>query len=110
MKRVYIFASRSFFGSGIRCLIGNEETVEIVGHNVDPERALAQIAMLQPDVVLMDREGGDTDFALKALHMLDWEVGRRVIGLDLHENVLWVFRKERRIVHDADDLMRAIFI
>jgi DNA-binding NarL/FixJ family response regulator len=108
MKRVYILASHSLFGGGIRCLIGKEATLEIVGHEVDPEKALEQIERLQPDVVIIDRDGSETEFTLKMLHLLVQETGHRVIGLDPHKNVLWIYRKKRWVVREVGDLLKAI--
>jgi DNA-binding NarL/FixJ family response regulator len=54
MIRVLVVDDQSFFREGLAALLGLEVDIEVVGHAVDGKAAIAQAAMLHPDVVLMD--------------------------------------------------------
>ena len=107
-KRVYILVSHPLLGRGIESLLRQEATLEIVGQTTDPEEAVEQIKSLQPDVLVVDREGCDTACTLKMLRLLNEDIRPRVIGLDLNENSLWIYREEQRTVSEVKDLLEAI--
>lgn len=108
MKRVFILSSRPLLGDGIETLLQNEMTLDVVGKSRDRRKALEQIKLLQPDVVIVDRDRVEDESTLQMLHLLSSNSNARVIGLDLNANVLWISRHERRPVREFSDLLRAI--
>ena len=108
MKRVFILASHPLLGRGIESLLRKEATLEIVGQMVDPQEAFEQIEMLQPDVLVVDRGGCDAECIFKMLRLMNEDTRPRVIGLDLNENALWIYREEQRTIREVEDLLEAI--
>ena len=107
-KRVYILVSHPLLARGIESLLRQEATLEIVGQTTDPEEAVEQIKALQPDVLVVDREGCDTACTLKMLRLLNEDISPCVIGLELNKNGLWIYREEQRTVSQVRDLLEAI--
>ncbi len=60
--RVFLADDHAVVRKGIEALIGTEEGMEVVGSAADGEEAIAAVARLEPDVILLDlqmpRKGG----------------------------------------------------
>ncbi|TMF08234.1 MAG: response regulator transcription factor, partial [Chloroflexi bacterium] len=54
MARVLIVDDQTLFRSGLAKLLAEDPRVEVVGQGVDGLDALKQVAVLKPDVVMMD--------------------------------------------------------
>jgi DNA-binding NarL/FixJ family response regulator len=52
--RIYLVDDQSMIRAGFRSLLGRDSRFQIVGDNGDPRAAVAAIAALEPDVVLLD--------------------------------------------------------
>ncbi len=60
--RVFLLDDHEFVRRGIRELLGNEDSLEVVGEAATAAEALARIPPTRPDVALFDvRLGGDQD-------------------------------------------------
>ncbi len=108
MKRVFILSSHPLFGRGLENLLRWEEGLEIVGHVADPEQALAQIKTLRPDAVILDSSDPALDRSLVVMRIFREGLRPCVIGLDLRNNTLAIYRGEERIVESVRDLVDAI--
>ncbi len=108
MARVLLVSGQSLFSSALQSLLSHRAEIEIVGQEAEPTRLLERVKELQPDVVIVDRNSPAGDPADLALALFRAGVKVRVIGLGLEDNAICVYRKEKRIVRGADDLMKSI--
>ena len=108
MKRVFILSSHPLFGQGVESLLRQESRLEIVGREANVDNAMERIKELQPDVVILD--GGDAAYAPtgEVMRILRERVGTKVIGLNLHDNTICIYRGEQRVVKEVKDLVEAI--
>ena len=108
MKRVFILSSHPLFGKGIASLLQWEEGLTIVGHEIDPDRAMEQIKALQPDVVIVDCNDAEAARALTVMRPFKQGARPCVIGLDLSENTISIYHGEQRPIQDVGDLIAAV--
>ena len=108
MRRVFILSSHPLFSQGVENLLRQESRLEIVGREADVDKAVERIKELQPDVVILD--GGDParDPTLAVMRILREGLGAKVIGLNLQDNKMFIYRGEQRVVKEVKDLVEAI--
>ena len=107
MKRVFMLSSHSLFGQGVESLLCQEAGLEIVGRETDADKAIGRIKELRPDVVIVDSGDPTCDPAPVVMRILR-EGGIKIIGLDLQDNTLCIYRGEQRVVKCIEDLVEAI--
>ena len=105
MKRVLILSSHPLFGRGVESLLRKETRLDIVGWEADIDKAVERIRELQPDVVILD-SGDPTP---EVLRILREGLGTKVIGLNLQDSTMCIYRGEQRVVKRIEDLVEAIF-
>jgi TorA maturation chaperone TorD len=108
MKRVFLVASSTLFGRGVENLLRQEPAVELVGCETDAGRAVDQIKELRPDVVILDSSDPMCDRALAMMRILREGLGTKVIGLSLQDSTICIYRGEKRVAREMEDLMDAI--
>jgi DNA-binding NarL/FixJ family response regulator len=108
MRRIFILSSHPLFSQGVENLLRRESRLEVVGREVDVDKAMERIKELQPDVVILD--GGDPAYNLtiEVMHILREGAGTKVIGLNLQDNKMFIYRGEQRVVKEVADLVEAI--
>ena len=104
MKRVFILSSHPLFSQGVESLLRQEPGVDIVGRETDVDKAIERIKELQPDVVILD----NGDPTPEVMCILREGVGTKVIGLNLQDNTICIYRGEQRVVKEVEDLVEAI--
>ena len=104
MKRVFILSSHPLFSQGVESLLRRETGLKVVGREMDVDKAVGRIKELQPDVVILE----GNDLAPAVTRMLREGVGAKVIGLDLQDNKMFIYRGEQRVVKEVKDLVEAI--
>jgi DNA-binding NarL/FixJ family response regulator len=77
--RILIADDHTLFRHGIRALLDSVADLELVGEAATGDEAIAQVAALQPDVVLMD---------IKMPDLNGIEATRRILATDPHANVV----------------------
>ncbi len=104
--RVYILWTHPLFSEAVGRLLGGGE-VEIIGGSSDPAIGLEEIGRMQPDVVIAEEDpsGAPTE-AIEALRAGPAEM--LILGLNLTDNGLQVYRREQHIVADPEDLLRIL--
>jgi len=108
MKRVFMFSSHSLFSRGVESLLRRETGLEVVGWEADVDKAVERIKELQPDVVIVDRGDPGCDPTLAVMRILRQGVVAKVIGLNLQDNTIRIYRGEQRVVKEMQDLIEAI--
>ena len=79
-----------------------------MGREVDVDNAIRRIKELQPDVVIVDGADPALDPTPAVMRVLREEVVDKVIGLDLQDNKMFIYRGEQRVVKEVKDLVEAI--
>jgi len=108
MKRVFILSRHPLFGKGIESLLRWEEGLTIVGHEINPDRAMEQIKALQPDVVIVDCNDAEAARALTVMRLFKQGARPCVIGLNLSDNTISIYHGEQRPIQDVKDLIAAV--
>jgi DNA-binding NarL/FixJ family response regulator len=108
MKRVFLLSSHPLFSQGVESLLRQETGLEIVGCDTDVDQAVKHIKELRPDVVIVDRNDLDVDLTPGVMCILRERSGTKVIGLNLKDNTLCIYRGEQRIAREVEDLLEAI--
>jgi DNA-binding NarL/FixJ family response regulator len=107
-KRVFLVTASTFFGRGVENLLRQDARLEVVGCEADAERALQRIEELAPDAVIFEESGADSWLRQALTGILIRRLGTRVIGIDLHDSSICVYRGERRIAREVEDLVEAV--
>jgi len=108
MKRVFILSSHPLFSQGVESLLRQESGLDIVGREADIDKAGERIKELRPDVVILDSGDPASDLAPAVMCILRERVGTKVIGLNLQDNTVCIYRGEQRVVKEVKDLVEAI--
>jgi DNA-binding NarL/FixJ family response regulator len=108
MKRVMILSRQTVFWWGIKSLLQKKARCDIVAWETELDQALEQIHKLRPDVVLVEREDVHADNLGLIHRILNVRPKISVISLSLEENGFSLYRKERYVVDDVEDLIHAI--
>ena len=105
---MFILCDRGLFARGVQSLLSQVADVEVVGAERDDRLALDRIRLLHPDVILMDSSARREDCCLTVSEIFQEIPDARVISLDLQENGIDVYDKQRIIASSPEDLVRAI--
>jgi len=108
MKRILILSRHPLFGHGVESLLCKESELEVVGQEKDANRALERVKELVPDVVILDNDDPEVDLKLVVMRILKQQSGITVVGLGLQDNTIHIYRGEKRIVQEVEDLVEAI--
>jgi AmiR/NasT family two-component response regulator len=108
MRRVFILSSHPLFGQGVESLLRQEARLEIVGQETDVDKAVERIKELQPNVVILDCTEPRCDPTPVVMHILREGLETKVIGLNLQDNTMYIYRGEQRVVEAVKDLVEAI--
>jgi DNA-binding NarL/FixJ family response regulator len=108
MRRVFILSCHPLFGQGVESLLRREAGLEIVGQETDLDQAVERIKEIRPDVVILDCAEPARDPTPAVMRILREGLGTKVIGLNLQNNTLYIYRGEQRLVKEVKDLIEAI--
>lgn len=105
-KRVFIIWKNPIFHESVRLLLNHSE-IEWLGSTSDIKAAQEEILELKPDTILIEDMQGSTSMEVMGfLESQIWDV--RIIGLNLTDNTLHVYKHQEEEVLKADDLARLI--
>ncbi|MGQ9586467.1 MAG: hypothetical protein ACUVXG_13850 [Anaerolineae bacterium] len=108
MLRVFILSCHPLFGQGVESLLRQERGLEIVGRETDLDTAVARVRALNPDVVVLDSSTPTCVPTPAVIRLFEACRGVRVVGLNLHNNTMCIYRGEERLITDVKDLVEAI--
>ena len=101
----------ALFGDAVEGLLRGQPDLEIAGRESDPEKAIARIRELCPDVVILDNDDPVGELSSLVARILGDRRGVRVIGLNLEDtnnNTICTYHGEQRIIRGAEDLVELI--
>ena len=108
MVTVFIIASHLMFSRGLERLLRQESTLRIVGLEQDGARAVKQIRVRQPDVVIMYGNDKSNDFKVTVVDVLNISPHSKVIGLNLQNNISFIYQATRWVTEDVSGLVDVI--
>jgi chemotaxis response regulator CheB len=108
VKRIFVLSSQSLFSQGVEILLRQDQGMELVGEETDVDRAIARIKALCPDVIVVEQEPLASDPALVVMRILDELPSAKIVGLNLSDNTIRVYRGEQRIARSISDLLQVI--
>jgi two-component system response regulator NreC len=83
--RILICDDHTLFVEGVKAMLRNEETLEIVGEARDGRRAVELIKQLKPDVILMDVSMPDMNGFDATRRVHDFDPDAKVLILTMHD-------------------------
>ena len=106
--RVLVVAEPSLFEEGIEELLRQEEGLEIVGREKDPQEAARRIKESSPDVIiLIDGEAG-TGLDVDLLRLAREGFQIKIVEVHLTTNTLCIYRGDHRSIGGAQDLVGVV--
>ena len=105
--RTYIVYQHGLFAEGLRSVLEHESPAEVVGMERDLAKALAAVASLQPEVVIVE----ESDAAGDPIHprsFLETAGVDRVVALSLDHGFATVYDRHRVSAPDPAALIKAI--
>ncbi|MGE5849133.1 MAG: hypothetical protein ACM362_03260 [Candidatus Methylomirabilota bacterium] len=105
--RVFIVFNHALFAQGIRSLLRGRRTLQVIGMESDPVKALEAVGSLHPEVTIVEEsDAGIQSPTLAAI--LQRHPAGRVVALDLDHNFATVYDRHRVVTTQPADLVRAI--
>ena len=108
MKRVFMLSTHPLFSQGVESLLSQETGLEIVGREIDVNKAIERITEIRPDVVILESSDPAGDPTPAVMRILREGLGIKLVGLNLKDNTLCIYCCERRVVKGIEDLVEAI--
>lgn len=103
--RVFILYKYLLFARGLEQLLKEEAEVEIVGVGMRGRRALAEIRVLQPDVIIVEVGKGMPEPCLLVARLLREQPQARVIRVSLEDNTATLYTSRRFVMAQPQDLV-----
>lgn len=108
--RVLVISDKSIFGKGLCALLAQQDNLEVIGPTGDVRQAeiLAQIELLQPDVLVLDCPVSEADPLPALMRCLKDSLVQKIIVVDRQDNIMCIFTSQRQVVEEVSDLVGAI--
>ena len=106
-SRVYIVSQTSLFAQGIRSLLGGEPSIEILGVESDPARAIESARSLQPEVIIVEDPAEQGQWERLGPFIRQATAGR-IVALNLNHEYVTVYDHHRIAARGPADLVEAI--
>ena len=82
--------------------------MDFIGRESDAERAIEQIRAVRPDVVIIDMSDTFAKACSIVARIFDEKLNAKIVGLNLNDNTMCVYREEEKEIHGVEDLMDAL--
>lgn len=105
-RRVFVVWTHPLFYESVRLLL-DDPSVDLVGAISDYAVAHKHIMMLKPDIIIVEEKEGDLSAEVLTF-LRDSPLDARILGLNLADNQLFVYHRERRTVGRAEDLLHLV--
>ena len=108
MKQVYIFSTHPPKSGWVESLLSGDEELCIVGREKDLAKAIEQIRVLQPDVIIVDSNDLEASRAFALNCVLKEGLQPRIVGLNVRDNKFIVCKTEQGIIEELRDFLETI--
>ena len=106
VRSIFIIWKHPLFYDSVRLLL-EHPAIKWVGETSDCETARHQIAVVHPEIILIEEESqSPSEETLSFLETTPWPV--IIIGLSLVSNQLIVYRREQCFVEKDGDLLQVV--
>jgi DNA-binding NarL/FixJ family response regulator len=105
--RTYIVYRHGLFAKGIRSLLDEQASVQIVGMENDADQALKAVRSLKPDVIILEAAVPKRESDRLAIFLQSATTGR-VVRLSLQDEHATVYRQSHVPAGTPGDLVKAI--
>ena len=106
--RVLVVAEPSLFEEGIEELLRQEQGLEIVGRETDPQEAVRLIKESHPDVILVADGEGATGLEAELLRLVREGLHMRIVEVHLAANTVCIFCGEQQPIREVGDLVGTV--
>ena len=106
--RVLVVSEPSLFEEGLEELLRQEQGLEIVGREADPEEAVRRIKESLPDVIILTDGEAATGLDAELLRMVREGFRLRMVEVHLATNTLCIYCGEQQPIREARDLVDAV--
>ena len=106
--RVFVVSQPSLFEDGIEELLRQEQGLEIVGREEDPQQVVRRIKEAAPDVILVADGEAATGYAPELIRLVREGFRIRVVEVHLATNTLCLYCGERRPIREVRDLVDSL--
>ena len=103
--RVFVVSQPSLFEDGIEELLRQEQGLEIVGREEDPQQAVRRIRESHPDVILVADGEATTGLGGELIRLVREGFRIRVVEVHLASNTLCLYCGERQPIREVRDLV-----
>jgi len=107
-RRVFVVWANPLFFETLRALL-NRSSIEVAGSSTDYRAARAEIETVRPDVVIVEETDDESVNQSETFRLLDegrWAM--KIVRLNLQDNNLWLYQRERKIIERVEDLLQLI--
>ena len=106
--RVLVVAEPSLFEEGIEELLRQEEGLEIIGREEDPQEAARCIKESSPDVIILINGEAGTALDVDVLRLAREGFQIKIVEVHLTTNTLCIYRGDHRSIGGAQDLVDVV--
>jgi len=106
--RVLLVSEPSLFAEAVEGLLRQEQGLEIVGLETDPEQAVERIKESHPDVVILTDGEAATELEAELLHLVREGFPMRIVEVDRATNTLCIYCGERQSIREVRNLVEAV--
>jgi len=106
--RVLVVAEASLFQEGIEELLRQEEGLEILDLETDPEQAVERIKESHPDVVILTDGEAATELEAELLRLVREGFPMTIVEVHLATNTLCLYWGEQQPIREVRDLVDTV--
>ena len=108
-RRIFIVYQHGLFAQGLQSLLGKRRrTVQILGMESDPAKALKAVRLLKPEVIIAEEGSAGKGRRMCVGTFLERATAGRVVTLSLNHHFATVYHKDRVTTLDSADLAKVI--
>ncbi|MCI0526215.1 MAG: hypothetical protein L0Y56_01995 [Nitrospira sp.] len=105
---IFIVSNYIMFSYGLESLLSQQADLKIIGQETDPVQAIKRIEQTQPDVVIIYADASPPGSTPIVIDILKVNSKAKVIGLNVQNNIFYVYQATQWVVTRWEDLLKAI--
>lgn len=108
MKRIVLYSTHSLFNEGIRNLLDDEPTFEVIGWESDPDAIIRCIQATRPDAVVVVNNGASDTPGTAGIRLLKAGQNLQIVELYLEDHSGYAYMGRWLTIQDASGLVKAV--
>lgn len=106
--RIFVISAYALFSNGLRDLLTQEPSLEIIGEAETLVEAFRHIEILHPDVIILDCTDSLDGSGLAEIALLKAKPGIRVVSLSLKDNSIFIYQSTQKFIQSVSDLLSGL--